>query len=266
MQDVPLSVACLLSVLCVASIVVLSLAVIRLWHGHSILPPIDKPLPQLQWTSTILVVAWVGMQLLSLAVVTPQESLALTIESVQGDCLFKTLLFLAVLVPMTYQGAPDLEEFGFHLQNWKRQVSEGILGFCGAVAPVMAAWLLTLSWRTDSNQHGLLQLLVMDRSWEALLWIILAAVILAPLVEELIYRVILQTWLEQLAPPREALVGVAVIFSAVHRLPDAIPLIPLALVLGYVYQQRRCFLTVVLIHMLFNATNLTLALLSLPAP
>jgi membrane protease YdiL (CAAX protease family) len=85
--------------------------------------------------------------------------------------------------------------------------------------------------------------------------------VLAPLVEELIYRVVLQTWLQKIAPPREALIAVAIIFAAVHRLPDALPLLPLALILGYVYQQRRSFLTIVLIHMLFNAVNLILALL-----
>jgi membrane protease YdiL (CAAX protease family) len=57
-----------------------------------------------------------------------------------------------------------------------------------------------------------------------------------------------------------------VIFAAVHRLPDAIPLLPLALVLGYVYQQRRSFLSIVLLHMLFNAANLILAVLTIPAP
>ena len=77
---------------------------------------------------------------------------------------------------------------------------------------------------------------------------------------------VLQTWLQKIAPPRESLVAVAIIFAAVHRLPDALPLVPLALILGYVYQQRRCFLSIVLIHMLFNATNLGLALLTIPAP
>jgi hypothetical protein len=33
-----------------------------------------------------------------------------------------------------------------------------------------------------------------------------------------------------------------------------------------VYQQRRSFLSIVLLHMLFNAANLILAVLTIPAP
>ena len=76
------------------------------------------------------------------------------------------------------------------------------------------------------------------------------------------YRVVLQTALEKLAHPRVALIVVAVIFSAMHQLPDAIPLFPLALILGYVYQQRRSYLTVVMIHVLFNGTNLLFMILT----
>ena len=89
----------------------------------------------------------------------------------------------------------------------------------------------------------------------------LLAAVLAPLVEELMYRVVLQTWLEKIAPRREALIVVALVFSAMHQLPDAIPLFPLALILGYVYQQRRSYLSVVLIHMLFNGANLLFLIL-----
>ena len=263
MQDVPLSAVCLLSVLGVASFLVLLLAAVRLWHRLPILPAVEKPQPRVQWISLLLVLAWVGMQLLALTAELPDTGRKATIESVQATCLLNSLMFLAVFIPMTYPGGSHVEEFGFHLDNWRRQIAEGFLGFAASIIPVIAAWTLTLPWRSSENQHGLLQLLEQDQSATTLLWIVLAAVVLAPIVEELIYRVILQTWLQQKAPPREALVAVAVVFAAVHRLPDAIPLLPLALVLGYVYQQRRCFLTVVLIHMLFNAANLALALLTL---
>jgi uncharacterized protein len=260
MQDMPLSAVCLLSVLGVASFLVLTLAAYRVWHRIPILPGTEDFLPTVQSIPVIIVTAWIGMQLLLLAAEPVKVGVIPTVENVQDACQYNVLLFLAILVSMTYQGA-EVEAFGFHLSKCRQQISDAVLGFAASVLPVLGIWLLTLPWRSVGNSHGLLQLLDEDRSFSTLAWVFLAAVVLAPLVEELIYRVVLQTWLQKIAPPREALVAVAIIFSAVHRLPDALPLLPLALILGYVYQQRRSFLTIVLIHMLFNAVNLTLALL-----
>ncbi|NQV29060.1 MAG: CPBP family intramembrane metalloprotease [Rhodopirellula sp.] len=266
MQDLPLPAVCILSVLGVASFLVLSLTGYRIWHRLPILPTIDEPLPVAQSISVIVVASWVGMQLASLLGEPVTTGSLPTVADVQLTCQFNVLLFLAIFVPMTYSIHSSVEAFGFHLKDVRQQVADGVLGFAASVLPVLGVWALTLPWRSTSNSHGLLQLLEQDRSFTTLAWITVAAVILAPLVEELIYRVVLQTWLQRIAPPREALFAVAVIFAAVHRLPDAIPLLPLALILGYVYQQRRCFLSVVLLHMLFNAANLILALLTIPPP
>lgn len=265
MQDLPLIAVCLLSVLGVASFLVLSLAMYRMWHKIPILPATEEHLPTAHSISVIVVVTWIGMQLLLLTDSPVKSNGAPTIENVQMTCQLNVLMFLAIFVPMTYSSGASVESFGFHLKGVRQQIADGVLGFAAAVLPVLGIWALTLPWRNSSNSHGLLQLLEQDRSLATLAWIVTAAVVLAPLVEELIYRVVLQTWLQQIAPPREALVTVAVIFAAVHRLPDALPLFPLALILGYVYQQRRSFLSVVLLHMLFNAVNLILALLSMPA-
>ncbi|MBL6704850.1 MAG: CPBP family intramembrane metalloprotease [Planctomycetaceae bacterium] len=265
MDDLPLPAVCILSVLGVASFLVLSLAAYRVWHRLPIIPGTDEPLPVAHSISVIVVASWIGMQLLTLVGEPVNTGRLPTVADVQLTCQFNVLLFLAILVPMTYSTV-GVEAFGFHLKELRQQIADGVLGFAAAVLPVLGVWLLTLPWRSTSNSHGLLQLLEQDRSFTTLFWIVVAAVVLAPLVEELIYRVVLQTWLQRISPPREALFAVAVIFAAVHRLPDAIPLLPLALVLGYVYQQRRSFLSVVLLHMLFNAANLILAVLTIPAP
>ena len=266
MDDMPLPAVCLLSVLGVASFLVLSLAAYRLWHRIPILPGTCEPLPVAHSISIVVVASWILMQLAALTSEPVKTGRPPTVSEVQLTCQFNVLLFLAILVPMTYSATASIEAFGFHLKELRQQIADGALGFAGAVLPVLGVWVLTLPWRSTTNSHGLLQLLEQDRSFTTVFWIVIAAVILAPLVEELIYRVVLQTWLQRIAPPREALFAVAVIFAAVHRLPDAIPLLPLALILGYVYQQRRCFLSVVLLHMLFNAANLILAMLTIQPP
>jgi membrane protease YdiL (CAAX protease family) len=92
----------------------------------------------------------------------------------------------------------------------------------------------------------------------------LAAVVLAPLAEELMFRVVIQGWLESREKPAAAITTTALLFSVIHGLPDAIGLFPLALILGYVYRRTHSYLAVVVLHGLFNAFNLSMVLLARP--
>lgn len=269
MDDTPLTVVWMLSVLGIASFIVLSLVARRVWRRIPVLPAKDEELPAVPDISLIIVAMWVGMALLTLVGDPAPASRALKPSEVEeflrSSCIFQVLLFLAIFVPMISRGGAGVAAFGFHLKDVRQHITFGVLGFAACILPVMGFYCLTLPFRTMDNSHGLLQLLQQEPSFSTVAWVILSAIVLAPLVEELVYRVVLQTWLQKIAPPREALFAVAVIFAAIHRLPDAIPLLPLALVLGYMYQQRRSFLTIVLIHMLFNAANLTMAMLTPPS-
>jgi membrane protease YdiL (CAAX protease family) len=51
------------------------------------------------------------------------------------------------------------------------------------------------------------------------------------------------------------------VFAGVHGLHDALPLLPLALVLGALYHLRRSYVAIVTAHACFNAAFLVLALL-----
>ena len=253
---------CILGALCASSLLVFCLAAIRLRHGSAPLDQVNRSVPDIYWASALFALLLVGRGLLGL-LSQPEATGAVSVGLIRNGLWFNGLAFLALLVPMTYLEGVETSDFGFHFGNWRRQLSEGVLGFLAAVGPVLGLWAATSQMRNDQNKHGLFQLLDQDSSLATLAWVCLAAVVAAPLLEELLYRVVLQTWLEKRIPPRVALVIVAVVFAAVHRLPDAIPLLPLALVLGYFYQQRRSFMTIVLIHVLFNGTNLALALLTM---
>ena len=85
----------------------------------------------------------------------------------------------------------------------------------------------------------------------------ISAVMVAPWVEEMAFRVIMQrTFLRHFSPSTSILLT-AVAFCAIHpSWQDAVGLFPLALVLGVIYHRTGSFLAVVLIHMLFNAHNI----------
>lgn len=261
MPELPLFLKWIAGVLGVGSLFVWTMAGIQLRHRLPILEPTrDRP-PEMHWIPLVLTLTWLGVNLSQLFSSPVRGGDAPGLKAVFEQIQVQLVLLAGCGVPLFLQRRVPVREYGFHLRDPGGQLSDGMLGFLASVIPVVLVFLATVPWRTTENQHGLLRLLKVDTSLQTLLWIVFLAAILAPLVEELMYRVVLQTWLEKVVPQREAMIVVALLFSLMHQLPDAIPLFPLALILGYVYQQRRSYLSVVLIHMLFNGANLIFLLL-----
>lgn len=86
-----------------------------------------------------------------------------------------------------------------------------------------------------------------------------AAIVVAPVSEELFFRGLLQTFLVRLLHSRWLAMGVAsFIFGAVHfQQPQAVPaLVLLGLLMGYAYERTGSLLPAILIHALFNLKTL----------
>ncbi len=82
------------------------------------------------------------------------------------------------------------------------------------------------------------------------------AVVLAPVVEEALFRGILYPALKQRGWPRLALWGSSALFAAVHgNMATFAPLLAFALVLVYLYETFQNLLAPVAAHSLFNAAN-----------
>lgn len=113
------------------------------------------------------------------------------------------------------------------------------------------------------DQHPFLEMMESDVGMAVLGLIALTAVVLAPIVEELQFRVVILGGIAQLGRPWLALVVSSVLFAFAHGFPDSLALLPLAFALGYAYLRRRSYITVMLVHFLFNAFNMVLAFLSM---
>jgi membrane protease YdiL (CAAX protease family) len=170
-----------------------------------------------------------------------------------------TLLLAAMLVG---SGRLSPGHFGLKWQPLMSQLRDAWFGFKLAILPMSVLMALTAPLRTTITQNPLLRLLADDPEFVGVSLIVIVATVVAPLSEEMIFRVILQGWLTSVLPARWAIPIVAVAFSAVHGPVDGLALVPLALVLGVVFHRRHSYLAVVVIHALFNATMLTLALLT----
>lgn len=169
--------------------------------------------------------------------------------------LFASILFGA-------KSVTQLHRLGFHLDGFLGQIRDGVKGFIASAFPVVLLLLASSSLRTEEKIHPLLKLL-QEAGWgEITMLVFLSAAIVAPLLEELLFRVILQNSLAEFLPAWVAIGISSILFALVHGFPDAIPLLAFAVILGTVYHYRRSYLTVVLIHMLFNIFNLVVTLLS----
>lgn len=167
------------------------------------------------------------------------------------------LLLIAIL---TGSRRP-LAEYGMTFKEFGAQVQDGITGYLLALLPTSMLMLLTSPFRNQDTRNALLTLLSESSDFVTVVLIGIAAVVLAPLYEEMMFRVVLQGWLSSMVRPGVAIPIVAVAFGAIHGFPDGIALLPLAGILGYVFHRRHSYVSVVVIHGLFNGTMLTLALL-----
>ncbi len=140
--------------------------------------------------------------------------------------------------------------------------------FLAAYLPTTALRLLivlisiAISGETPKS-HPFLEMLDQGIGIPMIAMILVMAVFVAPIVEELQFRVVALGGIAQLGWPKAALVVSSILFAFAHGFPDSIALIPLAFALGYTYLRRRSYVTVMLVHFLFNAFNMLLALAAL---
>ena len=141
--------------------------------------------------------------------------------------------------------------------DWAHQAGVGMTVGLAAMVPTALAAAVLQPNRDPEEMHVLLRAL-QGHGWDYLSPIFLAAAVLAPLKEELVFRVILQGRLADLIG-KWAIPITAVLFSAIHGANDAPLLVPLALILGALYEYRRSYIEVVAAHAAFNAANLIAA-------
>jgi len=100
-------------------------------------------------------------------------------------------------------------------------------------------------------------------SWANRLALAGAAILLAPVAEEMLFRGILYPAVKQAGFPHVALWGTSLLFAAVHtNLLTFVPLMVLALVLTALYERTNNLLAPITAHAMFNALNFGRLLLS----
>lgn len=146
----------------------------------------------------------------------------------------------------------------------------------GAHAFVMllpVVWLCSFVWKTlldvigiQAPPQDLVLIFIRTGDQSALIAMVFFAVIIAPLTEELLFRVGLFRWLRTRVPRVVALLLPAVVFSLLHLSWAALlPLAVLAVGLSVAYERSGHPLTPITAHALFNLNTLVLLLVGFPS-
>ncbi|MBX3444660.1 MAG: CPBP family intramembrane metalloprotease [Planctomyces sp.] len=143
--------------------------------------------------------------------------------------------------------------------TWKREASLGVLIGLASVLLTLAMAAALQSAGRKHELHPFLDVVQQSADWWVVAGTVLTACALAPLQEELLFRVILQGWLTDRLG-RWMIPCVATGFALVHGLNNAPLLLPLAFLLGWLYDARRSYVGIVAAHAAFNGVNVIMAM------
>lgn len=174
---------------------------------------------------------------------------------------------LAAMAWLRFRGA-DRTSLGLGPQRWSEALGLAVRGLSLCVFPLLALAMILNA--VVPYEHPVVDFLAGARGPAAALLVILSAVVVAPIAEELFFRRILQGWLEkQFAGDRGVAVGVAALaFAAAHAGQGLafIPLFLLGCLLGVIAERTGSIAACILLHGLFNAVSVFVMLAQPTAP
>lgn len=206
--------------------------------------------------------AWMILPVLNRFAAAKDGPQALSLSSIQLSCLIGFLFAGMFVAALTNGGRRTAANYGLLIRPVGRRIWLGAAAYLAAIGPTALLLIFSRGWRTVETQHAYLKALQDSTGLELIGWIVVSAVVAAPIMEELLFRVTLQSWFAERYSGRTAIALTACVFALVHGWRDALPLIPLAVILGGMFHCSRSYLSCVVTHGLFNATFLALALLT----
>jgi membrane protease YdiL (CAAX protease family) len=256
----------ILSSLMTASLVVWLNVARRLSEGERLV--LYEPRLRAPWNAVDLlwlVLAWPIFELVALRVAVPGHSIAEGGLSIAGLAAVTTGHFLWTVAAIFYlemRTGARAREFGFDASRLPQDVRLGSLAFLAA-APLVYGVQIVVSQYWTPLEHPLAKL-VSDQHGPALVALAaLSAIVVAPLSEELLFRVVLQGWLEKALrrrrrPWRSAhrvlpIMISSALFAFMHQGADRVALFVLALFLGFLYRQTHRIFPSLVLHACINA-------------
>ena len=190
------------------------------------------------------------------------------ISMAAGSIAFAVML--ALLVSIRKDKKRAIIELGLTFN--RERVRQGLIGSLWLLPPVaMISLLVSILVPYEHKVLDILQSIADQPSMQALAILFLGTVIVTPLVEEFMFRVLLQGGLQGMVDGNETeefdswrptswwpIVVTSVLFAMIHFGQGAapIPLFFLSLGLGYLYRQTGSVIPPMIVHMVLNGTTI----------
>ena len=229
-----------------------------------LVPEDDKPEDAPQWGVMEFAFGFAALFILSgMAVSRTSGSLSarLQVQAMVGMVVFVGLLaFLKVV----YQQNPLRLLFPAATFRgiWKHLLVIPPLGFLTVALGFGLLWQLVLhAAQVHLPRQSLVQVLIDTPLSETAFWTwaVISSAVVAPLIEELLFRGILYVGMRKLVGVHGAAVGSALVFALIHMSVSAFPpLLLLGVLLAYSFERTRNLLVPIVFHVVFNAINLAM--------
>lgn len=191
----------------------------------------------------------------------------------QDNLVFSVVALLTVfglVLPLaSFHFAQGLRGFGLRLRTIPTDLGAAFVRLLAVWPLVLAAIIVTMQigqWISrlysgrdfEMPRHEALELMTQYSSVSLGVLLAFLAVVVAPLVEELIFRGLFQSMLRSyLGGPWPAIVLTSVLFAAVHGNPTHWPaLFMLSMGLGYAYEESGSVLRSIFMHAMFNGVSI----------
>lgn len=159
------------------------------------------------------------------------------------------------------------EAFGMNRQCLKRAAGHGLASYVGIIPIIFVTSFLYQIFLYAAGYPVTLQdvvaIFLEPQSGWSLFFLLLLAVVVAPLVEEALFRGMLLPVLMKKMSPGMAIVISSAFFSVIHQhLPSMVPLFVLAVVLAMLYIYSGSLWTSIVLHSVFNGVSICILLLT----
>ena len=213
----------------------------------------------------------IGMAVV-LTAVTIREEILVDLPDWQSAFLDNLILCVGAIVAMAVilllanaHFAQRLRGFGLNPKTIHKDFIAAVVNLLSVWPLVMLMIILTiffgrLIWGQDFNmqQHEELKLVTQHAQLPVRALIIITAVVIVPVFEEMLFRGLFQTWLRSLvARPWLAILICSGMFAVIHADAGHWPaLLALSMAMGYAYEKSGSLFRPIFIHSLFNATSI----------
>lgn len=168
-----------------------------------------------------------------------------------------------ILLLLAWKGHPHHSLPGMHNGPRLQHIGQGLLYYVAAAPVVWAGSLLSNLILRDIEPQSIINVMLQaELPWQAELFAILLAVLVAPVVEETLFRgLLLPVAIRHFGKPLPAVILVSFAFAAIHgHLPSILPLTILGIFFSFSLLKTGSLYPAIAMHAAFNAVTILLVM------